>query len=86
MKNVVTTDSINKVDKIVSSLYGAGYAIIESQENELDSCFKYLESLSSFSTEYLYWQTMQILLVIAVVVWQIVVLKTFFRRKKLIPE
>ena len=55
MKNVVTTDSINQVDKIVSSLYGAGYAIIESQESELDSCFKYLESLGSFSSEYLYW-------------------------------
>ena len=76
---------MNKVDKIVSNLYGAGYAIIESQERELAACFEYIEKLGAFESEYLYWQTIQILLVIGVVVWSIVVLKTFFRSKNLIP-
>ena len=52
--------------------------------HELASCNEYIEQLNSFEDDYTFWQIVQVVVIITVVIWQILALRSYFVSKKLI--
>lgn len=82
--NVITHKSMNEVDKIIDKLQESANSIQDSQKHELASCHNYIEELSSFESEYVFWQAVQVGVIICVVIWQILTLRSYFYAKKLV--
>ena len=82
--NVITSQSINQVDEIITELQESANAIHELQKHELSSCLEFIEQLGVFEDEYKFWQLIQVVVILTVVVWQIVALRSYFITKKLV--
>ena len=83
-KQVVFEDSMNKLDRTINEIYSSVYQVLNGQDQELESCFNYVEKIGEFTQNYVYMSTLQVCVLIAIVVWQITNLRQFFIARKLV--
>ena len=83
-RNGIKQESIHLVDTKIMELQESAMAIQDAQKHELASCFAFIEFLGEFEADYQFWQVVQVIVIITVVIWQILALRSYFIAKKLI--
>ena len=82
--NSVTHESFSKVDDLITKLKESANGMQDMQKHELATCHHFIEQLSEFEEDYKFWQVIQVLVIIVVVGWQIMTLRSYFYAKKLV--
>ena len=83
-KNVIQQKALTQVEEMMQELTESAFAIQDAQKHELAACFSFIEQLSEFEDDYTFWQMVQVLVIVVVVAWQILSLRSFFYAKKLV--